>query len=60
MAAYVIVMLLVLSLVLWGMFIPPSARYELWPRLRRLEKPSREDRDVACLVGSMISLGLSR
>jgi hypothetical protein len=36
---------IVLVLIVVGTLIPPDARYEIWPRLRRLEKPACDDED---------------
>jgi len=45
MAGYVIGLVLVLSLILVGMSIPPQACYEIWPRQRRLGKLVCDDGD---------------
>jgi hypothetical protein len=45
MAGYVIGLVLVLSLILVGMLIPPRACYEIWPHQRRLGKLGCNERD---------------
>jgi len=41
----IILFAIILALIVVGMSIPPDARYEIWPSLRRLDESDRNDED---------------